>query len=89
MKTIEDKLAYLFKQNPRLPASNTESCIALWEYVAQVRGVDMNDWNEMKSIIRFYQPESIPRARRKLTESTTEQREAEEEYRVKYRPDHC
>jgi len=89
MKTLEDKLQYLFKEDPALPRSNTNTCLALWEMVATVRGADMNDWFEMKLIIKDYPPESITRARRKLTKSTEAQREKEEDYRLNYMPDHC
>jgi|6_EtaG_2_1085325.scaffolds.fasta_scaffold257902_1 hypothetical protein len=88
MKTVEEKLKYLFGENPHLSDSNTETCIALWEYVATARGRE-HSWFELKTIMREYPPESITRARRKLTKSTQKQREEEEEYALKYRPDHC
>ena len=78
MKTLESKLEYLFSVNPSLSDNNTEVCIALWEYVATARGAD--EWSDMRSIIREYPPESITRARRKLTQSTDKQREKQEEY---------
>lgn len=84
MKTIEEKLEYLFSVNPKLSENNTETCLALWEYVAQARGIDMNDWFEMKSIMRTYPPESITRARRAMTKSTEAQRLKEEEMHAKY-----
>ena len=82
MKTLESKLEYLFSVNPSLSDNNTEVCLALWEYVAKARGV--YEWYDMKSIIREYPPESITRARRKLTESTDKQREKQEEYMREY-----
>lgn len=88
MKTIEDKLKYLLSVNPKLSENNTEVCLALWEYVAEARGIDKNDWFEMKLIIRAYPPETITRARRELTESTREQRDKEEEMHEKYAHNH-
>jgi len=75
---LEEKLKYLFSQNPKLHESNTETCIRLWEYVAEARGTAFT-WIEMKQIIREYHPETITRARRKLVEPTKKQREKEEE----------
>jgi len=86
MKTIEEKLEYLFSVNPKLSENNTETCVALHEYVAVARGLDINNefWLEMKSIIRTYPPESITRARRAMTKSTEAQRLKEEEMHAKY-----
>lgn len=82
--TLEDKLKYLFSQSPTLHESNTETCLTLWEYIAKSRNVDLNNWFEMKLIMREYKPEAIVRARRSVVESTKEQRKKEEEMYNQY-----
>jgi len=83
---LEEKLKYLFSQSSQLHESNTETCFALWEFVAKSRGTDLNNWFEMKLIMREYKPEAIVRARRKLVEPTKKQREKEEEMHNHYSP---
>lgn len=80
----EELLNYVLKEYPHTNGNNTEICIALWEEVAKRRGINLNDWSSMKSIIRSYKPEAITRKRRATVKSTVFQREEETRYHEEY-----
>ena len=75
----EQKVKYLLDKNPKLKESNTELYIAFLEYILDARGRKLP--HHVKEVIREYKPESITRAKRKLTESTNKQKEAAEKAR--------
>lgn len=87
---IEDRVREVLKIYPHAQGNNTEIAICFWEYVAKARQTNHNDWGAMKQIIRKYPIESITRARRKVVQSTKEQRAKEQEYHADYSPrNHC
>ena len=80
----EEILNYVLKEYPHTNGNNTEICIYIWEEVAKRRGINMNDWTSMKSVIRSYKPEAVTRKRREKVESTVHQREEESKYQESY-----
>lgn len=81
---LEEKVKIVLEAYPHAHGNNTEIALCFWEYVANARGINVNDWREMKSIAREYPLESITRARRKVVESTEPQRLKEEEMHAEY-----
>jgi hypothetical protein len=80
----ESLVQYILDKYPHVHKSNTEVCIYLWEEVARRKGFNNMQydpiWVEMKSIIRNHKPESIVRKRRDLVESTSKQKDQQQEY---------
>lgn len=68
-----DLIQYVIDNFPHTRGNNTEICIAVWEEVARRRGVNPNDWYEMKKIIRDHKPEAVVRKRREIVKSTDAQ----------------
>ena len=64
----------VLSENPHTLKSNTEACIAVWEEVAKVNALDLNDWFEVKQLMRSknWQPESITRQKRKYNQETSQ-----------------
>lgn len=83
---MQDELIhFVLEKYPHTNGNNTEICIYLWEEVAKRRGVNPNNWQEMKAIMRDYKPETVTRARRDIIKSTDKQIAMREQFVERYR----
>jgi hypothetical protein len=73
MSKIESIVTHILDTQPHTHGNNTEIYIAVLKYVLEARGHSLP--YEVAQAIRDYKPESVPRKRREIKESTKAQHE--------------
>ena len=83
MKITEAQIQHIIEMCPETKGNNTTFLIAFYETVCDSREIPKS-WENIKAIMNEYKPEAITRKRRQFVDSSSKQREKEEEMRQEY-----